>query len=114
MQTTLLGLAIAFIIALIAALVGRISSTGTGFGCTEYEASRNTAPGARRWRARRARLLPTPSLRLRSAVVAAPTIPARSGPTSSTSNSARSLDARRGPRHRADDQRHVARSRPRS
>ena len=90
MQTTLLGLAIAFIIALIAALVGPYFIDWNQFRPQfEAEASRIIGAPVRVGGALDARLLPTPSLQaaLRR-WSAAPTISARSGPTSSTSNSA--------------------------
>jgi uncharacterized protein involved in outer membrane biogenesis len=69
-QTTLLGLAIAFIIALIAALVGPYFIDWSQFRPQfEAEASRIIGAPVRVGGALDARLLPTPSLRLRSAVV---------------------------------------------
>jgi large subunit ribosomal protein L24 len=69
-QTTLLGLAIAFIIALIAALVGPYFIDWSQFR-TQFEAEATRIVGARVRVAGAldARLLPTPSLRLRSVVV---------------------------------------------
>ena len=70
MQTTLLGLAIAFIIALIAALVGPYFIDWNQFRPQfEAEASRVLGAQVRVGGALDARLLPTPSLRLRSVVV---------------------------------------------
>jgi large subunit ribosomal protein L24 len=69
-QTTLLGLAIAFIIALIAALVGPYFIDWSQFRPQfEAEASRVIGTQVRVGGALDARLLPTPSLRLRSVVV---------------------------------------------
>jgi uncharacterized protein involved in outer membrane biogenesis len=69
-QTTLLGLAIAFIIALIAALVGPYFIDWSQFRPQfEAEASRVIGAQVRVAGALDARLLPTPSLRLRSVVV---------------------------------------------
>jgi large subunit ribosomal protein L24 len=69
-QTTLLGLAIAFIIALIAALVGPYFIDWSQFRPQfEAEASRVIGAQVRVGGALDARLLPTPSLRLRSVVV---------------------------------------------
>jgi uncharacterized protein involved in outer membrane biogenesis len=69
-QTTLLGLAIAFIIALIAALVGPYFIDWSRFRPQfEAEASRVIGAQVRVGGALDARLLPTPSLRLRSVVV---------------------------------------------
>jgi large subunit ribosomal protein L24 len=69
-QTTLLGLAIAFIIALIAALVGPYFIDWNQFRPQfEAEASRVIGAQVRVGGALDARLLPTPSLRLRSVVV---------------------------------------------
>ena len=70
MQTTLLGLAIAFIIALIAALVGPYFIDWNQFRPQfETEATRVLGAPVRVGGALDARLLPTPSLRLRSVVV---------------------------------------------
>ena len=70
MQTTLLGLAIAFIIALIAALVGPYFVDWNQFRPQfEAEAARVVGAPVRVGGALDARLLPTPSLRLRSVVV---------------------------------------------
>ena len=70
MQTTLLGLAIAFIIALIAALVGPYFIDWNQFRPQfEAEASRVIGAQVRVAGALDARLLPAPSLRLRSVVV---------------------------------------------
>ena len=70
MQTTLLGLAIAFIVALIAALVGPYFIDWNQFRPQfETEASRVIGAPVRVAGALDARLLPTPSLRLRSVVV---------------------------------------------
>jgi hypothetical protein len=69
-QTTLLGLAIAFIIALIAALVGPYFIDWSQFRPQfEAEASRVIGAQVRVGGALDARLLPTPSLQLRSVVV---------------------------------------------
>jgi hypothetical protein len=69
-QTTLLGLAIAFIIALVAALVGPYFIDWNQFRPQfEAEASRVVGAPVRVGGALDARLLPTPSLRLRSVVV---------------------------------------------
>jgi hypothetical protein len=69
-QTTLLGLAIAFIVALIAALVGPYFIDWNQFRPQfEAEASRVIGAQVRVDGALDARLLPTPSLRLRSVVV---------------------------------------------
>ncbi len=70
MQTTLLGLAIAIIIALVAALVGPYFIDWNQFRPQfEAEASRIIGSPVRVSGELDARLLPTPSLRLRSAVV---------------------------------------------
>ena len=70
MQTTLLGLAIAFIIALIAALAGPYFIDWNQFRPQfEAEATRVVGAQVRVGGALDARLLPTPSLRLRSVVV---------------------------------------------
>ncbi len=70
MQTTLLGLAIAFIIALVAALVGPYFIDWNQFRPQfEAEATRVIGAPVRVAGALDARLLPTPSLRLRSVVV---------------------------------------------
>ncbi len=70
MQTTLLGLAIAFIIALIAALVGPFFIDWDQFRPQfETEATRVVGAPVRVGGKLDARLLPTPSLRLRSVVV---------------------------------------------
>lgn len=70
MQTTLLGLAIAFIIALVAALVGPYFVDWNQFRPQfEAEASRVLGAPVRVGGALDARLLPAPSLRLRSVVV---------------------------------------------
>ena len=67
MQTTLLGLAIAFIIALIAALVGPYFIDWNQFRPQfETEATRVVGAPVRVGGELDARLLPTPSLRLRS------------------------------------------------
>ncbi len=69
-QTTLLGLAIAFIIALVAALIGPYFIDWNQFR-TQFEAEATRVVGApvRVGGELDARLLPTPSLRLRSVVV---------------------------------------------
>lgn len=78
MQTTLLGLAIAFIIALVAALVGPHFIDWTRFRPQfEAEASRILGAPVRVSGSLDARLLPTPSLRLQSAVVGGPNDPGR-------------------------------------
>lgn len=70
MQTTLLGLAIAFIIALIAALIGPYFIDWNRFRPQfEAEATRVVGAPVRVGGELDARLLPTPSLRLRSVVV---------------------------------------------
>ena len=70
MQTTLLGLAIAFIIALVAALVGPYFIDWNQFRPQfEAEASRIIGMPVRVTGALDARLLPAPSLRLRSVTV---------------------------------------------
>ena len=70
MQTTLLGLAIAFIIALIAALIGPYFIDWNQFRPQfEAEAARVVGAPVRVGGELDARLLPTPSLRLRSVVV---------------------------------------------
>ncbi|MGA2291695.1 AsmA family protein [Bradyrhizobium sp.] len=73
MQTTLLGLAIAFIIALMAALIGPYYIDWNQFRPQfEAEATRVLGAPVRVGGALDARLLPTPSLRLRSVVVGGP------------------------------------------
>ena len=73
MQTTLLGLAIAFILALIAALVGPFFIDWNKFRPQfEAEASKIIGAPVRVGGGLDARLLPTPSLRLRSVVVGGP------------------------------------------
>ena len=73
MQTTLLGLAIAFIIALVAALVGPYFIDWNQFRPQfEAEATRVIGAPVRVGGELDARLLPTPSLRLRSVVVGGP------------------------------------------
>jgi AsmA-like C-terminal region/AsmA family len=67
-QTTLLGLAIAFIIALIAALIGPYFIDWNQFR-PQFEAEATRVVGVRVSGELDARLLPTPSLRLRSVVV---------------------------------------------
>src|SRR5438309_10573732 len=71
-QTTLLGLAIAFIIALVAALIGPYFIDWNQFR-PQFEAEATKVVGApvRVAGALDARLLPTPTLRLRSVVVGA-------------------------------------------
>ncbi|HJZ22772.1 MAG TPA: AsmA family protein, partial [Bradyrhizobium sp.] len=70
MQTTLLGLAIAFIIALVAALVGPYFIDWNQFRPQfEEEAARVIGAPVRVGGKLDARLLPSPSLRLRSVVV---------------------------------------------
>src|SRR6201996_1530276 len=72
-QTTLLGLAIAFILALIAALVGPFFIDWNKFRPQfEAEASKIIGAPVRVGGGLDARLLPTPSLRLRSVVVGGP------------------------------------------
>ena len=70
MQTTLLGLAIAFIVALVAALVGPYFIDWNQFR-PQFEAEATAVVGAPVRVAGKldARLLPTPSLRLRSVLV---------------------------------------------
>ena len=71
MQTTLLGLAIAFIIALVAALIGPYFIDWNQFRPQfETEATRVIGAPVHVGGELDARLLPTPSLRLRSVVVA--------------------------------------------
>lgn len=78
MQTTLLGLAIAFIIALVAALVGPHFIDWTRFRPQfEVEASRILGAPVRVSGSLSATLLPTPSLRLQSVVVGGPNDPGR-------------------------------------
>lgn len=78
MQTTLLGLAIAFIIALVAALVGPHFVDWTRFRPQfEAEASRILGTAVRVNGALDARLLPTPSLRLQSVVIGGANDPGR-------------------------------------
>ena len=73
MQTTLLGLAIAFILALIAALIGPFFIDWNKFRPQfEAEASKIIGAPVRVGGGLDARLLPTPSLRLRSVVVGGP------------------------------------------
>jgi uncharacterized protein involved in outer membrane biogenesis len=72
-QTTLLGLAIAFIVALVAALIGPFFIDWNQFRPQfEAEASKITGAPVRVAGGLDARLLPTPSLRLRSVVVGGP------------------------------------------
>ncbi len=78
MQTTLLGLAIAFIIALIAALIGPYFIDWNRFRPQfETEAARMIGAPVRVDGALVARLLPSPSLRLRSIVVGGPNDPGK-------------------------------------
>jgi large subunit ribosomal protein L24 len=72
-QTTLLGLAIAFIIALVAALIGPYFIDWNQFR-PQFEAEASQVIGApvRVMGALDARLLPTPTLRLRAVVVGGP------------------------------------------
>ena len=78
MQTTLLGVAIAFIIALVAALVGPHFIDWTRFRPQfEVEASRILGAPVRVSGSLNATLLPTPSLRLQSVVVGGPNDPGR-------------------------------------
>lgn len=78
MQTTLLGLAIAFIVALVAALIGPHFIDWTRFRPQfEVEASRILGAPVRVGGSLDARLLPTPSLRLQSVVVGGPNDPGR-------------------------------------
>ena len=73
MQTTLLGLAIAFIVALVAALIGPFFIDWNKFRPQfEAEASKIIGAPVRVGGGLDARLLPTPSLRLRSVVVGGP------------------------------------------
>src|SRR3954469_13735013 len=77
-QTTLLGLAIAFIIALITALVGPYFVDWNQFRPQfEAEASRVIGAKVRVGGALEARLLPTPSLRLGSVMVGGADNPSR-------------------------------------
>ena len=78
MQTTLLGLAIAFIVALVAALVGPHFIDWTRFRPQfEVEASRILGAPVRVGGSLDARLLPSPSLHLESVVVGGPNDPGR-------------------------------------
>lgn len=78
MQTTLLGLAIAFIMALIAALIGPYFIDWNQFRPQfEAEATRVVGAPVRVSGALDARLLPAPSLRLRSIVVGGPNDPGK-------------------------------------
>ncbi len=78
MQTTLLGLAITFIIALIAALIGPYFIDWNRFRPQfETEAARVIGAPVRVEGALVARLLPSPSLRLRSVVVGGPNDPGK-------------------------------------
>ncbi len=78
LQTTLLGLAIAFIIALVAALVGPFFIDWNQYKPQfEAEASRIIGAPVRVEGALDARLLPAPVLRLRSLSIGAPTDPSR-------------------------------------
>ncbi|MBS0531545.1 MAG: AsmA family protein [Proteobacteria bacterium] len=78
MQTTLLGLAITFIIALIAALIGPYFIDWNRFRPQfETEAARVIGAPVRVEGALDARLLPSPSLRLRSIVVGGPNDPGK-------------------------------------
>ncbi|MGB3487291.1 MAG: AsmA family protein [Xanthobacteraceae bacterium] len=78
MQTTLLGLAIAFIVALVAALIGPHFIDWTRFRPQfEVEASRILGAPVRVGGSLDATLLPTPSLRLQSVVVGGPNDPGR-------------------------------------
>ena len=73
MQTTLLGLAIAFIVALMAALIGPYFIDWNQFRPQfEAEATRIVGAPVRVGGELDARLLPTPSLRLRSVVLGGP------------------------------------------
>lgn len=78
MQTTLLGLAIAFILALLAALIGPYFVDWNQFKPQfEVEASRVLGAPVRVEGALDARLLPTPTLRLRKVAVGKPRDPGR-------------------------------------
>ncbi|MDB5653208.1 MAG: hypothetical protein JWQ94_821 [Tardiphaga sp.] len=78
MQTTLLGLAIAFILALMAALIGPYFIDWTQFRPQfEAEASRVVGAPVRVGGTFDARLLPAPSLRLRGVTVGGPNDPGR-------------------------------------
>lgn len=78
MQTTLLGLAIAFILALLAALIGPYFVDWNQFKPQfEVEASRVLGAPVRVEGALDARLLPTPTLRLRKVAVGKPSDPGR-------------------------------------
>ena len=117
MQTTLLGLAIAFIIALIAALdravfhrLESVPAAIRGRGDAGSSAHRCASAGALD-----ARLLPAPSLRLRSVVVGgANDLGKVRADKLDVEFSLGSLMRGEMARHRADHQRHGARSRPRS
>ncbi len=78
MQTTLLGLAIALILALIAALVGPYFIDWNQFRAQfEAEAARVVGAPVRVDGALDARLLPTPTLRLRSVTIGGANDPGR-------------------------------------
>ena len=115
-QTTLLGLAIAFIIALIAALVGPYFIDWNQFRPQfEAEATRIIGAPVRVGGKLDARLLPAPSLQLRSVVVGgANDLGKVRADKLDVEFSLGSLMRGECARHRTDDQRHVARSRPRS
>ena len=116
MQTTLLGLAIAFIIALVAALIGPYFIDWNQFR-PQFEAEATQVIGApvRVAGALDARLLPTPSLRLRSVMVGgANDLGKVRADKLDVEFSLGRLDARRMARQRTHHRRHGARSRPRS
>ena len=112
-QTTLLGLAMVFIIALVAALVGPYFIDWNQFRPQfEAEATRVLGAPVRVGGELDARLLPTPSLRLRSVVVGGPNDLGKvRAEKLDVEFSLGSLDARRMARRRADDQRNVTRPR---
>ena len=116
MQTTLLGLAIAFIIALMAALIGPYFIDWNQFRPQfEAEATRVIGAPVRVGGELDARLLPTPSLRLRSVVVGgANDLGKVRADKLDVEFSLGSLMRGEWRADRTDDQRHVARSRPRS
>ena len=116
MQTTLLGLAIAFIIALVAALIGPYFIDWNQFRPQfEAEATRIIGAPVRVAGKLDARLLPTPSLQLRSVVVGgANDLGKVRADKLDVEFSLGSLMRGEVARHRTHHQRPVARSRPRS
>ena len=115
MQTTLLGLAIAFIIALVAALIGPYFIDWNQFRPQfEAEATRMIGAPVRVGGKLDARLLPAPSLQLRSVVVGgANDLGKVRADKLDVEFSLGSLMRGEVARHRTDHQWHVARSRPR-